>query len=200
MKTDKIEQEKQKAIEYAGLVGATNRLPEIIADIEKRHARRQRRNHIIFWIIVFTVVAAIMHSVTAQSRQLSAMAGYKAFELSASYTAENELIYGAAASATSSDVTEKRANNMDQGKIHKFNGDITPAVFGLIGGKFDDLSIIGKIGASYVSQTINGAPTKDAFLALGIAAEYKISDTTGLRGSYDSVAGALIGVTFHFNN
>jgi Ni/Fe-hydrogenase subunit HybB-like protein len=96
MKTDKkLEQEKQLALEFMIKTGMTNRLPEAMANIEKRHARRQRRNHIIFWIIVFTVVTAIMCSVTAQN---------------------------------------------------------------------------------------------------------KISDTMGLRGSYDSVAGALIGVTFHFNN
>lgn len=137
-------------------------------------------------------------NVNAQSSQASVMVGYKSAELSFAYEAESELVFGAAISATASDVTEKRANNMDQGKVHKFKGDLTPAVFGLIGAKFEDLYIIGKIGGSYVDQTINGKPTQDIFLALGISAEYKITDAVGLRGSYDSVGGAMAGLTFHF--
>ena len=154
----------------------------------------------ILFILVITCVSAIINTVTAQGTQASAMVGYKALEISFAYEAENELIFGASASVTATDVTEKRANRNDRGKVHQFNGKVTPAVFGLIGAKFDELSITGKIGGAYVDQSIDGQPTKDLFLALGIAAEIKISDAIGLRGSYDSVSGAMAGVTFHFNN
>lgn len=155
---------------------------------------------IILFIFVLTCVSAIINSVTAQSTQASAMVGYRAAEVSFAYRAENELIFGIALTGASTDVTEKRANRNDRGTLHEFNGKITPAVFGLIGGEFEELSIIGKLGAAYVDQRINGAPTKDLFFAAGIIFEYKVSDAIGLRGSYDSVAGPMAGVTFHFNN
>jgi len=156
----------------------------------------------IFYKFLNTLKILILFipALTMAQTQASAMVGYKSAELSFAYEAENELIFGAAVSATATDVTEKRANRNDRGTVHQFNGSFTPAVFGLIGGKFDELSIIGKIGGAYVDQSINGKPTKDLFLALGIAVEYKISDAIGLRGSYDSVAGPMAGVTFHFNN
>lgn len=126
------------------------------------------------------------------------MAGYKSFELGFTYLDEEiELIYGVSASVVDSKLAEKRANRNDIGKVHEFNGKAVPAVFGLIGAKFDDLSIIGKIGGAYLNQTINGKlePQK-AYLAFGLVVDYKITDTIGLRGSYDSVNSALIGVSF----
>jgi hypothetical protein len=202
MKTNsKIELEKIKASEFLASVGASNLLPKAFAEIEHRHRVRKARIQIIVFItIVILLFSAFWTAATAQTTQASAMVGYKSIELSYAYEAESELIFGGAISATSSDMTEKRANNNDKGKRHEFEGDVTPAVFGLIGAKFDDLYIIGKIGGSYVDQTINGEPTKDLFFALGVAIEYKISGAIGLRGSYDSVAGPMAGLTFHFNN
>jgi hypothetical protein len=135
----------------------------------------------------------------AQSKQIAVMGGYKAGEISISYTAPNELIYGLAVTTVDSKIAEKRANNNDI-NIHKFNNKYVPGVFGLIGGKFDDLSIIGKLGTAYINQNINNITEKQKYyFTAGIAIDYKISETIGLRGSYDSVSSLLLGVTFHIN-
>lgn len=146
-----------------------------------------------------TLIILICLNVNAQSSEVSIMAGHKAAEVSFMADFESELSFGVAISATAADVTEKRANKNDLGKIHVFKGDLTPAAFALAGAKFDDLKIIGKVGVSYVEQTINGEPTEDVFLALGLAAEYNITETLAFRASYDSVAGVMAGITIHFN-
>src|SRR5690349_9672974 len=98
----------------------------------------------------------------AQSKQIAVMGGYKAGEVSVSYTAPNELIYGIALTTVDSKIAEKRANNNDI-NIHKFNNKYVPGVFGLIGGKFDDLSIIGKLGTAYINQNINNIAEKQKY-------------------------------------
>lgn len=139
---------------------------------------------------------------SAQSSNVSVMAGYKAFEVSASYLDhETELSFGLAITAVSSDLVEKRANRNDVNKnVHEFNTKITPAAFGLIGGQFDELTIVGKLGAAYVDQDINKERTKDLFFAVGVIFDYKIRDNLAVRASYDNVAGPMAGITFHFNN
>lgn len=162
----------------------------------------------VFFTIVITLVSAIMSKVTAQgwdgrarwdetpSRQVSAMAGLSSIELSAQYT--HTMIYGAAIGITDSRSIEQRANRNSYEK-HELKTRYTPAVFGLIGGEFEDLSIIGKLGAAYIDQTRNGIDEKQKlYLAVGIIFDYKLTDAIGLRGSYDNVAGAMIGPTIHF--
>lgn len=135
----------------------------------------------------------------AQSNQIAIMGGYKTGEISASYTAENELIFGLAVSITDSKIAEKRANIKDLNH-HDFNDKVIPNVFGLIGGKFDNLSLIGKLGAAYVNQNINNIPEpKKYYFTVGMAIDYKVSDLIGLRGSYDSVSSLLLGVSFYIN-
>lgn len=133
------------------------------------------------------------------SSQIALMTGEQATELSLTYT--HTMVLGGAVSIVSSKFVEKRANKNDGSTVHKFNTKITPAVYGLIGGEFEDFSIIGKLGASYIDQDINGKPdSQKIYFAVGMVFDYKISDVTGLRASYDNVAGAMVGVTIHFNN
>lgn len=124
------------------------------------------------------------------------MVGYKSFELGFNYMdEESELIYGVSASVVDSKISQDRANNNDKGKLHEFNGKVVPAIFGTIGAKFEKLNLIGKIGGSFVNQQINKEPTKDLFLALGLIAEYEISDRFGIRASYDSVSSIQLGLS-----
>lgn len=133
----------------------------------------------------------------AQSNQIGLMAGCKAIEISASYTAPNEVIYGLAFAGVDSKIAEKRANKYDQ-KEHKFNDKYIPAIFGLLGGKFDNFSIIGKLGTAYVNQTIDGKEEKEKMcLTAGIIFDFKLTETFSLRTSYDNVSSLLIGVTYH---
>lgn len=133
----------------------------------------------------------------AQSNQIAIMGGNKALELSFSYTAPNEVIYGIAIAGTDSSIAEKRANKFDQ-KEHVFQDKYIPTIFGLIGGEFDNLSVIGKIGSAYVNQTINGTEEKRKMcLAVGIAFDFKISETFALRTSYDNVSSLMLGITYH---
>lgn len=155
-----------------------------------------KNSDLAVFIIAFLIIT-MFQSCYGQETKISAMAGYKSFEVGFTYLdEETELIYGVSASVVDSKLAEKRANNNDKGKIHEFNGKVVPAVFANLGARFDRFSLIGKIGGSYVSQSINKEPTKDLFLALGLIAEYEISDRIGLRASYDSVNSALIGVSF----
>lgn len=155
----------------------------------------KKKDKIILAIIL--IVALLGAWVTnAQEQKISAMAGYKAIEFGYSYTdEETELIYGISVAGVASDVAEKRANNNDKGKHHEFKGDIVPAIFGTIGAKFDRLNIIGKIGGSYVEQTINKEPTNDVFLALGLMVDYLVNDSLGIIVGYDSVSSVLVGLS-----
>jgi len=154
---------------------------------------------ILFIAVVILLFSAFWTAVTAQSRQVNAMVGYKAFEVSGAYAAPNELIYGLAVMAASADGIEARANKNDVNRrVHRLNGEVVPAVFGLIGGEFDELSIIGKIGGAYIDQSINGKPTKDIAFAVGIAFDYKLTKDFAIRMSYDNVAGPMAGATIHF--
>lgn len=133
----------------------------------------------------------------AQSNQVVIMGGYKAGEISVSYTAPNELIYGLALAGVDSKIAEKRANKFDQ-KEHSFKDKYIPAVFGLIGGDFKTVSVIGKLGTAYVNQEINGQQEKEKMcLAVGIAFDFKITETIYLRTSYDNVSSLLLGITYH---
>lgn len=149
--------------------------------------------------VLIILILFIPAASQAQSKQVTAMAGYKAFEVSAAYVAESELIFGLAVMGASAHGIEQRANKNDVNKkVHALNGEVVPAVFGLIGGEFDELSIIGKLGGTYIDQSINGTPTKDIFFAVGIAFDYKLTDDLAFRVSYDNVAGPMAGATIHF--
>ena len=115
------------------------------------------------------------------SSQIAVMAGNKSIELSASYT--HSLIYGCAISVIDSKVVANRVwiNTTDK---------ITPTVFALLGGEFEELSMIGKLGACRFNNT--------QWVTFGFVIDYKINEMIGLRSSYDNVVGALVGATIHF--
>ena len=143
------------------------------------------------------LLTIVLDKVYAQEKQFSVLAGFKALEMSFSYIAENELIYGIALSAVDSKLSQDIANFHDGGKTHDFKGEIVPAAFGLIGGKFDKVKVIGKIGAGYVDQKINNVPEKQKFyLAFGFAYSYEFDNGVAIIGSCDSVNAALLGVSF----
>lgn len=131
----------------------------------------------------------------AQNRSASASIGQQAAELSITTTNDRGLIFGGAFSAVNSDLAERRATKNDQGKAHDFKTKYTPAAFGLIGGDFDGVAMIGKIGAAYVHQTINGAiDPKKIYFVVGVAIDVRISERVHLRNGYDSVNGFLTGI------
>lgn len=160
---------------------------------------KTRYQIILFIAAVILLFSAFWTAATAQNKQASLMVGYKALELSAAYVAESELIFGGAVMVANAHGIEQRANRNDVNKnVHALNGEYVPAVFGLIGGEFDELSIIGKLGGVYIDQSINGEPTKDIFFAVGIAFDYKLTKDFAIRMSYDNVAGPMAGATIHF--
>lgn len=154
----------------------------------------------IILTIILIIALLSAFAINAQERKLSIMAGYKAIEFGATYTdGETELIFGGAISLVSSDIVEKRANTNDKGKIHNMTGKFVPAAFGLIGAKFDELSIIGKLGGAYVEQTINGKIEDRKFCyAIGVILDYKLSEIVSLRVSYDNVNAPMAGIGIEF--
>lgn len=124
------------------------------------------------------------------------MVGNKSAEISITHT--DELVLGLAFSETDSKVMEYRANATKMNK-YEFHSNYTPAVFLLLGGDFDYLSMIGKLGAAYVNQSINGVVDDEKlYLAAGFAIDVDLNEYLGARASFDNVSGALIGVTFNF--
>lgn len=147
-----------------------------------------------------TLILLLFSSLLSAQSNIGLMAGYKAAEVSYSYVTENEMIYGLSFSAVDSKVAEKRANNNDK-KNHDIKSDYVIGGFGLIGGKFDNLSIIGKLGVGYLEQNINNiVEPQKYYFAVGVTIDHKINDQLGLRGSYDSISSLLVGVTFYLNN
>lgn len=130
----------------------------------------------------------------AQS-QIDVMAGYKAVEVNYFLRTES-LNYGLGISAVDSKLVEKRANNNDIFYDHDFTQSVTPSVFALVGGQFEEVSIVGKMGASYVKQNINGIydTDKHLFLAVGIEIGYDITPELGFKGSFDNVNSFMAGL------
>lgn len=147
-------------------------------------------------IFIVTIVFAMINDAKAQS--VHGMFGYKSAEIGYTYLdEETELIFGFSVSAVDSKLAESRANRNDKGNIHEFQDQFTPAMFFLIGGKFDEFSIIGKLGGSNVKQNINGIKDeKYVYFATGIMFSYDLSDKISLLGSYDSVTSAMCGVSY----
>lgn len=147
---------------------------------------------------ILALLLFVTLSINAQEAHV--LVGQKAIEIGASFTNERELIFGFSLSGVDSKLSEKRANKDDIGKIHDFNDKYTPAVFGLIGGEFDELSVIGKLGAGYVNQSINSIPdSKKIYFAVGIMIDYEISSVVSLKSSFDSVNSIMAGIGIKIN-
>ena len=126
-----------------------------------------------------------------QGQTVSTMVGYKSTELG--YTINKSLNYGIAASVTSSKEIASRANRMDHPNKHTTNDKITPSLFFLIGANFDNITITGKLGATYFNQNINGKQEpQNIYRAVGVQMSYKL-----IVFSFDSANGAMIGYKFN---
>lgn len=148
--------------------------------------------------LITITILLLAFNINAQEQRGSIMIGNKTFELS--YLNENEegLGFGVSASIAHSNPLEARANKNDSAKnIHEFTNKITPAVFGLISADFEEVTIIGKLGASYVNQKINGIQdSKKYYFAVGIAVEVPVYEDIAVKASFDSVNSLMVGVNF----
>lgn len=151
--------------------------------------------------ILTSLLIILYLNCNAQQSIGSLTAGNKSFELSYNYLdEESELIYGVSFSVVDSKISEKRANSNDKGNIHEFKSDVVPAVFLNIGSKFEKLHIVGKLGGSFLEQSINGIKeNKNIYLAFGIQGRYYVSDNTAFIASYDSVNSLMAGISINLN-
>lgn len=152
------------------------------------------KDKIILFIIL--IVALLGTWVTnAQETKISAMAGYKSFEVGFTYLdEETELIYGVSASVIDAKFSESIANFHDTSQ-HNFKGDVVPAIHGLIGAKFDRLSFIGKLGGAKITQTINGKKEpQNIYLSYGLMVGYEFDNGLSFVGSIDAVNAIMCGV------
>lgn len=141
----------------------------------------------LFFLLLFPLISV------AQT-EIDVMAGYKSAELNIIQRTET-LNFGLGFSIVDSKLVEKRANNNDLYYTHQFIQDYTPAVFALVGGQFENLSITGKMGSSYVDQKIdNKRDSKHLFLAVGIEIGYDINERFGFKGSFDNVNSLMAGL------
>lgn len=148
---------------------------------------------------LLTALLIILYlNVNAQQNRASLTAGNKAFEISFIHENEEGLGFGIATSLVHSGLVESRANKNDSAKnIHDFTNKVTPALFGLISGNFEELTIVGKLGTAYINQRINGIQdSKKYYLAVGIAFEVPVTEEVNIKASYDNVNSLLLGVSF----
>lgn len=147
--------------------------------------------------LLTTLLIILYLNVNAQETKISAMAGYKSFELGFTYLdEETELIYGVSASVIDAKFSESIANFHDTSE-HNFKGDVVPAVHGLIGAKFDRLSFIGKIGGACINQTINGkSEPQNIYLSYGLMVGYEFENGLSFIGSIDAVNAVMCGVSW----
>jgi hypothetical protein len=118
---------------------------------------------LVFMLLVVTAV---------QSQSITSFVGYKSGEID--FTVEKELIYGIGVSIIDTDIIAKRVNKYDLGMFHQANTDVSPSVFLLLGGEVDQVTVVGKLGMSYVDQSINGNNDgKKFYSAVGIQIGYR---------------------------
>jgi len=133
------------------------------------------------------LVLFLLPMLSFAQNQVDALVGYKAVEVNFSVRTET-LNYGIGVSAVDAQLAEKRANDNDMFYNHRFTQSYVPAVFGLLGGQFDEFQMVGKIGTAYVKQNINDKKDdKHFFFAVGVEFGYDINDTIGIKASFDNV-------------
>lgn len=150
----------------------------------------------------------LTQTVFAQTTNINLSVGNKTVELGLTRTIESEIILGGSFALTNSKVIEDRANLIDAGSyLHKVNTNYTPSVFALMGGKFDNLSIVTKVGSSYINQDIKKINSKEdyhkdskvLYLAVGVDVMYQISDVIGIGASFDNVNSLMLGINYKIN-
>lgn len=152
---------------------------------------------VLLFIAIIFIACAMTNKCSAQTDKGSLSVGDKTIEFG--YIRENEegLGFGAAVSIVHSGLVEKRANKNDHFNEHELVSKVTPALFGLISGNFEEVTVIGKIGGAYINQNINGIrDNKKLFFAVGIAFEVPVTEEISVRAGYDNVNSVLIGVGF----
>jgi hypothetical protein len=118
---------------------------------------------------------------------VSTLVGYKSFEVN--FKMKGDLNYGVAVSITDAKEVAKRATRMDHPNKHIAKDKLTPSLFFLIGATFEDITITGKLGATYFEQNINGKKeAQNIYRSVGVQVQYK-----KFIFSYDSANSAMIG-------
>lgn len=126
---------------------------------------------------------------------ISTLVGYKSFEVN--YKIKGNLNYGIAISITDSKQIANRANKMDPNPLnfHRAIDKISPSLFLLIGGTFNNVTITGKIGATYFNQTINNIKEpQNIYRSVGVEVQYK-----NFILSHDATSSIMIGYEFNLN-
>lgn len=152
---------------------------------------------------------SILFSSSFFAQNINLSGGYKTVELGLTHTLESEILLGGSIAMTDTKVIVSRANIADVGSyLHKENTKYTPTVFGLIGGKFNRIHVLGKLGLTYLDQSIckindsrqtDGTFIKDSrhlYVAMGFQASYYITDRFGINGGFDNVNSGTLGINF----
>jgi hypothetical protein len=133
------------------------------------------------------LVFLLLVATAAQSQAITGFVGYKAGEIDITF--QRELIYGVGVSIIDSDIITKRANKYNGGKLHQAQRDITPTVFLLLGGKIDQITVVGKLGMSHFEQSIDGKRDgQKLYSVVGIQIGYR-----KFFGSFDSCNSLMLG-------
>lgn len=129
-------------------------------------------------------------STVSYAQSISTFAGYKSAEVN--FKIERDLIYGIGISVADANQVAKRATNNDHPNIHTANTKLMPSVFFLIGAQFDKVCIVGKLGAAYFEQKINGKnEPQNIYRSVGVQIAYK-----NIMLSYDSSNSLMLGYNF----
>jgi len=163
-------------------------------------------------LLLSVLLGTSAYSQMANSTNANLSIGYKTAEIGITHTLESEIILGGSISLTDSKLIEKRNNSIDRGNhLYKENSSLTPSAFILMGGNFDRVNLIGKVGATYMNQNVcsidnsmqtDGVYTKDSkllYLAIGMEFMYQVSDNWGISGSFDNVNSAMLGINYKIN-
>lgn len=138
-------------------------------------------------------------AITIAQSQIHVQAGFKAIEVGYTHQDEDLLNFGVSVSAVDADIVEKRANRNDTSKsVHTLNSDVVPAVFGTVGGTFDNFTITGKMGAAYLNQSINNiADAQKIYWGVGVRFNYTFDNNLSLVGGYDNIKSGMLGIAFN---
>lgn len=134
-------------------------------------------------------------ALTAQEYKLNLSLGNKAAELDYTITTKSEMIWGIGGSLTDSKLVAKRANQFAQ--KHYIYTDYVPAIFALGGANFDRLNIVGKIGACYIDQEVDGVKDdKKYYFSIGMIINYSLNERLGISISFDNVNAGMVGLSY----
>lgn len=133
------------------------------------------------------LVLMLLVATAAQSQAISGFVGYKSGEID--FTLEKELVYGLGISIIDANIVATRANKYDRGKFHQSQRDVTPTVFLLLGGKIDEITVVGKLGMSHFEQSIDGKrDSQKLYSVVGVQIGYH-----NFFGNFDSCNSLMLG-------